>query len=65
VVDETKHVSYRAVEPGELAENGLRIIHSGLKPGETVIVAGVIGVGPGAIVDPHEETPAALAAANR
>ena len=65
VVDASKHVVYREIEPGELAENGLRIVRSGLAAGETVIVAGSMGVGPGAAVDAKEEkaAPASVPAA--
>ncbi len=55
IVDSSKHVVYREVVPGETAENGMRIIRSGLAEGETVIVAGALGVGPGATVDTKEE----------
>ena len=63
VVDAGKHVAYREVEPGETAENGMRIIRSGLAVGETVIVAGALGVGPGATVDTKEDQRPPLAAA--
>lgn len=57
IVDATKHVAYREIEPGELTENGLRIVRSGLAAGETVIVAGTMGVGPGAAVDTKDDAP--------
>jgi RND family efflux transporter MFP subunit len=63
IVDTSKHVVYREIDPGELAENGLRIVRSGLAAGETVIVAGAMGVGPGAIVDAKTESPPSLASA--
>jgi RND family efflux transporter MFP subunit len=63
VVDASKHVVYREIQPGELAENGLRIVLSGLSAGETVIVGGAMGVGPGATVETKKEE-AALGAAS-
>jgi RND family efflux transporter MFP subunit len=63
IVDANKHVVYREVEPGETADNGMRIIRSGLAVGETVIVAGALGVGPGATVDTKEDDHPALASA--
>lgn len=62
IVDASKHVQYRAIELGELADNGLRVVRSGLAAGETVIVAGALGVGPGATVDAKEEAAPALSA---
>ena len=49
VVDKTHKVSYREVTLGASA-NGLRIVQSGLKPGERVVIDGVQHVGPGTVV---------------
>jgi RND family efflux transporter MFP subunit len=67
-VDDKQRVRYRPVELGRLYE-GLRIIRSGLRPSDRVIVAGVQRVMPGIIVSPQEATPeemgsAALAGGN-
>jgi RND family efflux transporter MFP subunit len=61
IVDSSKHVAYREIEPGEIADNGMRIVRSGLAVGETVIVAGALGVGPGAAVDTKEDDHPSLA----
>jgi len=51
VVDKANKAEYRPVEIGPLAGN-LRIIRSGLKPGDRVIVGGLQKVKPGDIVAP-------------
>ncbi len=49
VVDKGHKVSYREVTLGDAA-NGLRVVKTGLKPGERVIVDGIQHVGPGSVV---------------
>ena len=49
VVDKTHKVSYREVTLGGTV-NGLRIVQSGLKSGEHVVIDGVQHVGPGTVV---------------
>ncbi len=49
VVDKTHKVSYREITLGGSA-NGLRIVQSGLKSGEHVVVSGIQHVGPGSVV---------------
>lgn len=51
VVGKDNKAEYRTVEIGPLAGN-LRIIHSGLKPGDRVIVGGLQKVKPGDTVNP-------------
>jgi membrane fusion protein, multidrug efflux system len=46
VVDEKGEVQYRRVTTGLLQEDGLRVISSGLKPGELVVVGGLQQVRP-------------------
>ena len=53
VVDSSNHAVYREVSLGEDVD-GLRIVKSGLKPGERVIVEGLQRVRPGAIVSPQD-----------
>lgn len=55
VVGENDVVARRTVEPGSLTE-GMRVIRSGLKPGERVIVEGLQRVRPGTPVTPKETT---------
>ncbi|BDX06083.1 efflux RND transporter periplasmic adaptor subunit [Planctobacterium marinum] len=52
VLDDNNQVQYRAVTLGEKL-NGLRIIKSGLKAGEKIVVNGLQRVRPGAIVNPQ------------
>jgi multidrug efflux system membrane fusion protein len=54
VVDTNNKVSYREVALGQQVE-GKRIVLSGLKPGERVIVDGLQHVAPDVTVDPTEE----------
>jgi multidrug efflux system membrane fusion protein len=49
-------LAYRPIVPGRLAD-GLRIVTSGLKPGERIVVNGLMRVRPGMKVAP---TPAAM-----
>jgi RND family efflux transporter MFP subunit len=55
-------VEYRPVELGAVSD-GLRVVRSGLKVGERVIVSGLARARPGSKVTP-QETPAAAAAAS-
>jgi multidrug efflux system membrane fusion protein len=63
VVDAQNHAQYREVTQGNMFE-GLRIITSGLQPGERIVVSGLQRVRPGAPVQPNlvpmtgEDTPA-------
>ncbi|MCK5769199.1 MAG: efflux RND transporter periplasmic adaptor subunit [Algiphilus sp.] len=52
VVDDRDTVQYRRVELGELVD-GLRVVKSGLQPGERVVTAGLARVQPGAVVTPQ------------
>ncbi|HEY3596950.1 MAG TPA: efflux RND transporter periplasmic adaptor subunit, partial [Paraburkholderia sp.] len=52
VVDNTNHVQYREITPGNLHE-GLRVVLSGLKPGERIIVDGVEHARPGDLIRAH------------
>src|SRR6202000_2363040 len=52
VVGADKKVEYRTVKLGTLSD-GLRVIHEGLKPGELIIVNGLMRAPPGATVDPE------------
>ena len=54
-------VEYRAVELGAISD-GLRVVRSGLQPGERVIVSGQARARPGSKVQPQEQ-PAAAAVA--
>ncbi|MDQ3657041.1 MAG: efflux transporter periplasmic adaptor subunit, partial [Chloroflexota bacterium] len=47
-------LAYRPVVPGRLS-NGLRIVTSGLKPGERIVVNGLMRVRPGIKVTPTVE----------
>ena len=49
VVGDDNKVAYRQVQLGT-AENGLRMVTSGLKPGERIVVDGILKVQPGAVV---------------
>jgi multidrug efflux system membrane fusion protein len=55
VVNAEKKVEFRPVEIGPLID-GLRIVKEGLKPGELVIVEGLLRVRPGVVVDPKPFT---------
>lgn len=52
VVDADNKVAYRTVKVGRLTD-GLRIVQSGLAPGETVVVNGLQRVHPGDVVAPE------------
>lgn len=52
VLDEKNIVDYRRVTMGKL-DQGMRVIESGLKPDESVIVSGLQRVRPGVQVSPH------------
>lgn len=52
VVKPDKTVAYRAIVPGPLVD-GLRVVRSGLKPGEQIVVNGLQRVRPGAPVAPQ------------
>jgi RND family efflux transporter MFP subunit len=70
VVDKTDHIQYRPVELGPLVD-GLRVVRSGLNPGDTVVVNGLMRVRPGMQVTPQlvamgddDETYGAMVAAS-
>jgi multidrug efflux system membrane fusion protein len=52
VVDAQDHAQYREVQPGTL-HDGLRVIASGLKPGERIVVNGLQRVRPGDPIRPN------------
>jgi RND family efflux transporter MFP subunit len=52
VVDQSNHVEYRPVELGPVID-GLRVVQTGLKAGETIVVNGLQRVRPGAQVQPQ------------
>jgi multidrug efflux system membrane fusion protein len=52
VVKADNTVEYRAIVPGPLAD-GLRVVRSGIKPGEKIVVSGLQRVRPGAPVAPQ------------
>ena len=52
VVDDTKTVRYRAVTLGPMVD-GLRVVRSGLTPGEVVVVNGLQRVRPGVTIAPE------------
>jgi multidrug efflux system membrane fusion protein len=52
VLDKDNHAQYREVRLGA-AQDGLRIVDSGLKAGERIVVNGLQRVRPGDPVDPH------------
>ncbi len=62
-VNDKNIVEQRQVETGELIDGGLRIILSGLKPDERVVVGGLMRALPGNTVEPVATTAAAAAAA--
>jgi membrane fusion protein, multidrug efflux system len=62
VVNAEKKVEFRPVEIGPIID-GLRVVKSGLKPGEQIIVEGLLRVRPGVVVDPKPwESPTKTAA---
>jgi multidrug efflux system membrane fusion protein len=52
VVDAQNKVQYREVQLGS-AQEGLRVVSAGLKPGERIVVNGLQRVRPGDAVEPH------------
>lgn len=60
VVNDKNVVEERRVEVGDLIDGGLRIIKSGLKPDERVIVGGLQRAVPGSVVNPLEGATTAL-----
>jgi hypothetical protein len=63
-------VEYRPVELGPLVD-GMRVVRSGLKPGDTIVVNGLMRVRPGMQVNPqliamgvHRKTDGAMVAQN-
>jgi multidrug efflux system membrane fusion protein len=70
VVDPQNKLDYRQIVLGEWA-NGLRIVKTGLKPGERIVVNGLQRVRPGAVIAPEPvtmasvEQPAAMNVAER
>ncbi|OAI57700.1 hypothetical protein AYO49_06450 [Verrucomicrobiaceae bacterium SCGC AG-212-N21] len=54
VVDQENLAHFRSVVTGPL-EDGLRVIKEGLKPGERIVVNGLMAVRNGAKVNPEEE----------
>jgi multidrug efflux system membrane fusion protein len=56
VVDAENKVQYRRVTTGPLQDNGLRVIESGLKPGDWVVIGGLQQVRPRMEVRP-DQTP--------
>jgi membrane fusion protein, multidrug efflux system len=61
IVDDKNVVEQRVVEIGDLVDGGLRIVKSGLKPDEKVIVGGLMRALPGNTVVPKMTTAAAAA----
>lgn len=61
IVDDKNVVAQRQVEVGEQVEGGLRIVKSGLKPEERVIVGGLMRAVPGSTVVPVTTAAAAKA----
>jgi multidrug efflux system membrane fusion protein len=64
VVDGQNHVQYREVKLGS-AQDGLRVVSAGLKPGERIVVNGLQRVRPGDAVDPHAVPMAGVQPATR
>jgi multidrug efflux system membrane fusion protein len=68
VVNDQQAVEYRPVTLGAL-HDGLRVVSSGLKPGERVVVSGLMRIRPGITVQPQsvamDAAPAAQAAASK
>jgi membrane fusion protein, multidrug efflux system len=52
VVGPADTLAYRPVVPGRLTDDGLRIVTSGLKAGDRVVVNGLMRVRPGMKVAP-------------
>jgi membrane fusion protein, multidrug efflux system len=62
LVNEKNIVEQRPVETGDAVDGGLRIIKSGLKPDDRVVVSGIQRAVPGNVVKPVEVAPAAVPA---
>src|SRR5262249_42301999 len=62
VLDKNDKVQYRRVTSGPLQEDGLRVISSGLSPGDRVVIGGVQQVRPRMKVQPDEQPMPTLAA---
>jgi RND family efflux transporter MFP subunit len=54
VVNAERKVEFRPVKTGPMID-GLRVVKEGLKPGETIIVEGLMRVRPGVLVDPKPQ----------
>ncbi len=54
VVDAENKVQYRRITTGPLEENGLRVVESGLKPDDWVLVGAIQQVHPGTVVRPDQ-----------
>ncbi len=52
VVDNTSHVQYREITPGNL-HDGLRVVAQGLKPGDRIVVNGIEHARPGDLIRAH------------
>ena len=63
VVGADRKVQYRPVKLGTISD-GLRVIHEGLRPGELVVVDGLMSAPPGSVVDPQPVVPAPPATAS-
>ena len=60
VVNKDNVVEQRKIEMGPLADDGMRIVESGLNPDDWVVVSGILRAVPGQKVDPQtEQIPAA------
>jgi RND family efflux transporter MFP subunit len=62
VVGDDRKASYRPIETGPM-EDGLRIVRSGLKAGEKIVINGVINLRDGSAVEPEEGGMALVASA--
>jgi len=62
VVNNKNVVEQRPVETGDVTEDGMRIIKSGLKPDDRVVVSGLQRAVPGNVVKPVETTASAAPA---
>jgi RND family efflux transporter MFP subunit len=63
VVDGDKKIQYRRVTTGALQENGLRVVESGLKPEDSVVVGAIQQVRPGMAVRTDQTAMPTLGAA--
>ena len=61
VVNDKNVVEYRSVKIGAL-QDGMRVIQEGLKPGDWVIVNGLLRARPGSTVNPQRQKPGEAAA---